>query len=57
MNLPNKITLSRIFIVPIFMILAVPIPDWVVNSIYYGNNSPTDALTNLLLSSGIILLQ
>lgn len=32
MNLPNKITLSRIFIVPIFMIFVVPIPDWVVSS-------------------------
>jgi CDP-diacylglycerol--glycerol-3-phosphate 3-phosphatidyltransferase len=32
MNLPNKITLSRILIVPVFMIFAVPIPNWIVNS-------------------------
>jgi len=34
MNLANKITLSRIFIVPIFMIFVVPFPDWVLESGY-----------------------
>lgn len=29
MNLPNKITLSRIFLVPIFMVFIMPIPNWV----------------------------
>lgn len=28
MNLPNKITLSRIFLVPLFMIFVVPFPAW-----------------------------
>ncbi|MDQ2085253.1 CDP-diacylglycerol--glycerol-3-phosphate 3-phosphatidyltransferase [Herbivorax sp. ANBcel31] len=28
MNLPNKLTLSRILMVPIFMLLIIPIPDW-----------------------------
>ncbi|MEI6603559.1 MAG: CDP-diacylglycerol--glycerol-3-phosphate 3-phosphatidyltransferase [Clostridia bacterium] len=32
MNLPNKITLSRIFLVPLFMLFLIPIPDWVVFS-------------------------
>ena len=32
MNLPNKITLSRIFLVPLFMFFVVPIPDWIVTS-------------------------
>ncbi len=32
MNLPNKLTLSRIFLVPIFMFFILPIPDWIVNS-------------------------
>jgi len=32
MNLPNKITLSRIFIVPIFMLFIIPLPDWMLNS-------------------------
>lgn len=34
MNLPNKITLSRIFIVPIFMLFVIPFPDWVLQSNY-----------------------
>lgn len=29
MNLPNKLTLSRILMVPIFMLLIIPIPDWI----------------------------
>ncbi|MCX7749774.1 MAG: CDP-diacylglycerol--glycerol-3-phosphate 3-phosphatidyltransferase [Clostridia bacterium] len=32
LNLPNKITLSRILLVPIFMLFILPIPAWVVNS-------------------------
>lgn len=31
MNLPNKITLSRIFVVPVFMLFVIPIPTWVIN--------------------------
>ncbi|OPX43199.1 CDP-diacylglycerol--glycerol-3-phosphate 3-phosphatidyltransferase [Ruminiclostridium hungatei] len=31
MNLPNKITISRIALVPIFMIFVIPIPDATVN--------------------------
>ena len=31
MNLPNKITLSRIFLVPIFMIFIIPFPEWLIN--------------------------
>lgn len=40
MNLPNKITLSRIFIVPIFMLFIIPVPEWLINSSFinkYGN--------------------
>ena len=32
MNLPNKLTLSRIFLVPVFMLIIIPIPTWVLNS-------------------------
>jgi CDP-diacylglycerol--glycerol-3-phosphate 3-phosphatidyltransferase len=31
MNLPNKITVSRIFLVPLFMIFVIPIPEATVN--------------------------
>lgn len=34
MNLPNKITLSRIFLVPVFMIFIIPLPEWIINSSY-----------------------
>ncbi len=32
LNLPNKITLSRIFTVPVFMLFVIPFPDWMLNS-------------------------
>ncbi|TYQ13315.1 UNVERIFIED_CONTAM: CDP-diacylglycerol--glycerol-3-phosphate 3-phosphatidyltransferase [Acetivibrio alkalicellulosi] len=32
MNLPNKLTLSRILMVPIFMLIIIPIPDWMFES-------------------------
>lgn len=31
MNLANKITLVRIFLVPIFMLFVTPIPEWMAN--------------------------
>jgi len=36
MNLPNKLTLSRIILVPVFMLLIIPIPEWIVNSNFFG---------------------
>lgn len=30
MNLPNKITLSRILLVPAFMVFIIPLPEWLV---------------------------
>lgn len=32
MNLPNKLTLSRIILVPIFLIFVIPLPDWMLKS-------------------------
>lgn len=34
MNLPNKLTMSRIFLVPVFMLFVIPLPDWVLNASY-----------------------
>jgi CDP-diacylglycerol---glycerol-3-phosphate 3-phosphatidyltransferase len=31
MNLANKITLVRIFLVPIFMLFVTPMPEWMAN--------------------------
>ena len=32
MNLPNKITLSRIFFIPVLMVFVIPIPDLIINA-------------------------
>lgn len=32
LNLPNKITISRIFIIPVFMLFAIPVPGWMLES-------------------------
>lgn len=32
MNLPNKLTMSRIFLVPIFMVFVIPFPPWLLES-------------------------
>lgn len=40
MNLPNKLTLSRIFLVPVFMLIIIPIPTWVLNSSILGFMRP-----------------
>ncbi len=40
MNLPNKITLSRIFVVPILMIFIIPIPDPIINAGFLNSIRP-----------------
>ncbi|NSW91059.1 MAG: CDP-diacylglycerol--glycerol-3-phosphate 3-phosphatidyltransferase [Firmicutes bacterium] len=53
MNLPNKITLSRILIVPIFMIFVVPFPDWVINNSVLRAIAPQlMALNNFIMKFG-----
>jgi CDP-diacylglycerol--glycerol-3-phosphate 3-phosphatidyltransferase len=46
MNLPNKITLSRILVVPVFMLFVVPIPDWIINSAILRGIMPQLTATN-----------
>jgi len=40
MNLPNKLTISRILLVPILLLIIVPIPDWIINSSFLSFMSP-----------------
>ena len=40
MNLPNKLTILRILLVPVFMLIIVPIPQWIVDSSILGFISP-----------------
>ncbi|HHW47129.1 MAG TPA: CDP-diacylglycerol--glycerol-3-phosphate 3-phosphatidyltransferase [Clostridiaceae bacterium] len=46
MNLPNKITLSRIFIVPIFMLFIIPFPDWMLKSDFLAAIRPQITFLN-----------
>jgi CDP-diacylglycerol--glycerol-3-phosphate 3-phosphatidyltransferase len=40
MNLPNKLTILRILLVPVFMLIIVPIPQWIVDASILGFISP-----------------
>lgn len=48
MNLPNKITLSRIFIVPVFMLFIVPFPDWMLG----GSSGFMRSINDFIVSYG-----
>ncbi len=53
MNLPNKITLSRIFVVPILMIFIMPIPNSLINAGFLESMRPQMvAFNQFLLSYG-----
>lgn len=40
MNLPNKLTISRIFLVPIFMLFITPLPRWLLTSSIFAFCKP-----------------
>lgn len=48
MNLPNKLTLSRIFFVPVFMFFIVPFPDWLLG----GSSSFTRSVNDFIINYG-----
>ncbi len=51
MNLPNKITLSRIIVVPILMIFMIPIPESIINAGLLEFMRPLMLSINDLISS------
>lgn len=53
LNLPNKITLSRIVFVPILMLFIIPFPNWVLQSEYLALIHPQLVdLNNFILHYG-----
>ncbi len=51
MNLPNKITLSRIFFIPVLMIFVIPIPDAIINAGILQSIKPLLIAINQFLAS------
>lgn len=53
MNLPNKLTILRILLVPVFMLIIVPIPQWMVDSsILAFINPQLNAINNFIYNYG-----
>ncbi|NLP14605.1 MAG: CDP-diacylglycerol--glycerol-3-phosphate 3-phosphatidyltransferase [Clostridium sp.] len=53
MNLPNKLTISRILLVPVFLLIIVPIPEWIINSSLLSFMSfQLEAVNNFIINYG-----
>lgn len=53
MNLPNKLTISRILLVPVFMLFVIPLPDWMLQSSLLGFIHPQlISINNFILHYG-----
>jgi CDP-diacylglycerol--glycerol-3-phosphate 3-phosphatidyltransferase len=53
MNLPNKLTISRILLVPVFLLIIVPIPEWIINSSMLSfMSSQLEAVNNFIINYG-----
>lgn len=51
MNLPNKITVARIILIPFFMIFAFPTPEWFPGHDFLVNIGPYIALVIYIIAS------
>ncbi len=53
MNLPNKLTLSRILLAFVFMVFILPLPDWILESSFLSFIHPQmEAVNNFILGTG-----
>ena len=53
LNLPNKITISRIFIIPVFMLFAIPVPGWMLEAQFLAAIRPQlQAISDFLQNYG-----
>jgi CDP-diacylglycerol--glycerol-3-phosphate 3-phosphatidyltransferase len=53
MNLPNKLTVSRILLVPLFLIFVIPVPDGIINAqILSGIHTQLVSINNFILNYG-----
>ena len=41
MNLPNKITMTRIFLIPLFMIFIIPLPTFIIDNSFINSIIPS----------------
>lgn len=51
MNLPNKLTILRILLIPIFMLIIVPIPQWMVDASILSFISPQLTAVNNFINN------
>jgi len=51
MNLPNKLTISRIILVPVLMLFVIPIPDAIINAGILGFMKPQMVAINEFLGA------
>ena len=53
MNLPNEITFTRVFVVPIFLLFIIPLPDWILqSSVLSFMNEQLIAYNNFIVNYG-----